>query len=300
MTDTDRRRAAALAQLGLALGRRPPSGEPPTLEEIDAWRRGALPKADAERVQAFIAHDPDCYRQWRELIRAEEDLATERSVIETVKSPASPGLLARLNRWLKPGPAFGLAGALATVTFMAVLLLPLLKTPQLYEQVDARYDTWPGLTLTDDAWPWAVGSTKGLPDWLNPTAPPRPAWKQAIEAGMKQGLGQLTQPTPHWQRAKADLSDPPACGADAELGCEQRDALVQLGRAAVLWQLECAGDLSEQREREADRALLAVMADALAGFGMTELESSLAPWRRASTPSAFCAQTAGFIDQVLD
>ena len=113
------------AHLALALPAPAPTGTPPTLEEIDAWRRGRLPAARASEVRAYVARDPVYYQQWFELRQAAAEATAPAAPATRAPRPGLRERLAQGLRELWRTPVLiggGLATALGLVLAVTLLL----------------------------------------------------------------------------------------------------------------------------------------------------------------------------------
>ncbi len=146
-----------------------PSGEKPSLQEVDAWRLGKLPEKRAAEVLSYIANDPDYYEQWRDLQEAEQwlvddALADDALSVDSLDQPAP--LIKRFSDWLAslivmPVTRVSLAFALVAIVVTPLLLPTGATTGVLLETAYGLYgDASPNFAAPN------VFKTKGLDNLL--------------------------------------------------------------------------------------------------------------------------------------
>lgn len=94
-----------LAVLGLMLGYEQPTGEPPTLVELDQFISGGLSSTRSEEVLSYIANETTYFEQWRELQDAHQWLDDEHP--EYLDPAASPAKLSDEDQIAALGLALG-------------------------------------------------------------------------------------------------------------------------------------------------------------------------------------------------
>jgi len=290
----------SLALLGLALDEKKPSGNKPSLLEIDLWRRGKLNKKRSAEVQAFVTHDSECYQLWMDLLESEQLLAAEKA-----KNHIS--LSQRLKSWLPEFNANGMGGGLAFATASVLIAVVTLKTvmqPDLLTQIDGDYAQFTGEPALE-SWYYRMND-KSL-DFSLPST--YDLLKPAILKGLGEGLRQLQQAgklanNTQWQQViSAYPSDFPDCPQDlsAEV-CQQQQVLLQtFGRNMALLQLSCA-----QTDLQASAEFYPKQAQRLAEFkqqfsayeNLAPLTEQLNNWQPAEDKVVFCQQVKQLLNSI--
>ncbi|CAK0772304.1 conserved hypothetical protein [Gammaproteobacteria bacterium] len=225
------------AHIALALPAPPPIGEPPTLEEIEAWRLHRLTEPRAAEVMSYVARDPMYYQQWFELRQAAAELAAEASQSKVAAWKSRLSSLTR--RFSEPltTPVL-LRGGLATAFVLVVavtLLLPRQETPEWARLLDEDQTRWGSLAgLPTTAWPWRGIVTKGE---IGPGPTPE---QQSFQVGAREALASLYGTTAEGPAILQGLAREPGRCAATDDGCPQRQQAIQaLGHWAALAHLAC-------------------------------------------------------------
>lgn len=291
----------ALAAARLSQGER--RGERPSALEIDRWRLGQLSPPRADEVLSHVAHDPQCYAQWRSL--CEEQRWLEREAGEpTLEQPGGGAAVVRgQGTWLGAVAArLGLtdgarprwAGAVAAC-LVALLLVPLLfpggpAAVDLYEQQLERAGAMPAA-----AFPALLGRETKAVDPLagGVVDPDRAQFRMGLAAaaerlGAREGAG--------WADWLGELPRADACDGAAPAHCSAAGWRNRtLGGWALVTLLACERDASDASFwREQAEALDALVTDGLAPTHF--LAARLRP-PLPRQPAALCATARGLLGQ---
>lgn len=223
--DSAENRKAAL--LALLVDRAKPEGPAPTLAEIGAWQSDRLDSERSDQVKSHLARDPASFAVFTELLAAQRMEMAEKpkEYLFSAIMRALGGLATRNAVWIA-------GAATATVLVLSVLLV----LPRHNDEAGRVPLSPQFLASLPYAWPWDPQSiSRGAPQTT-------PEQRQAFQAGLRQGLEELTQGERQWAQAIAGLAtEMPDCKQAANPSeCRQtRDTLNAAGRNAAGLYLAC-------------------------------------------------------------
>jgi len=284
-----------LALTALVLDSKKPQGEKPSLLDIDLWRRGKLKKKRAAEVQAFVAHDTDCYQQWLELLENEAILATE-------KAENKISLSDKINTWFTGFNTAWMGGGLTFATTAALIAVISLNPFEdtLLQQIEGDYSQFSADPVAEY---WYYQTHNKAMSFKKPTE--YDSQKDNILTGLHDGLLSLQYSkkipqTPQWQ---AIIEIYPqqlvACPASitTDICHQQQTLLYDLGQNLALLQLQCSQEkpqLSNTFEIT-QRQRLTVFHTQIANYSML---SPLSEHLVMDETQNFCGQIAQLLNHI--
>jgi hypothetical protein len=215
------------AMLALLVADAKPDGPAPTLAEIDAWQNGRLDPVRGEQVKSHLARTPEALAMFTEM------LATERMQLTETQPRSLPGGIMRVIKGFRFRNPIWLAGA---ATAAVLVLSVVLVTQRGHEQPGFSPLPPQYLASLSYSWPWGAqaisrGGSQATPDQ-----------RQAFQAGLRQGLQELTRGEGQWGKAISGLArEMPECeSATNATACRQAtETLRDTGQTAAGLYLAC-------------------------------------------------------------
>ena len=163
----------------------PPDGLAPDLNELLAWQQGKIPQPRADEIKSHIARDPEIYALWRQAREA-----------QGVGQPAQTGLSRfKWPQWprLPKGFAIGAYPLAIAAALLLVIGIPRIgHQPTLSSQIDEDYQVLAPLGLNSGQWLSGLGLHEKSLEMPTPNNPNLSELKLPINAGIRQGLQDLT------------------------------------------------------------------------------------------------------------
>lgn len=288
------------AFLALALDDKQPTGNKPSLLDIDLWRRGKLNKKRSAEVKSFVARDSECYQLWMDLLGAEKMLLAEKQQQKNKAKLSVSDWLASINP-LKFGGGLVFA---TTACLIAVVGIKSLINPSLMNGIDSDYARFSGDPMATH---WYYQSNDKSFNFKPPT--PYDRLKPIILVGLYTGLSDLQQSgqlpkTEQWNEVIAayPTETKPCLEGGTQQSCQQQQALLKnFGRNLALLQLNCSqpdvqrsdDDYNTQQKRLAEfKEQMAADED------LSPLTQMLVQWKQTTDNNAFCGQVKRLLNQV--
>lgn len=273
----------------------PPDGVAPDLNELVAWQQGRVPQPRADEIKSHVARDPEIYALWRQAREAQAVVPPFQTWLNRFKLPQWIG---RPERFATGAYPLAIAAAL-----LLVIVLPQLgHSPTLSSQIDEGYQTLTPLNVSSAQWLSGLDVHEKSLEMPTSNSPNLSELKLPINAGIRQGLQDLTATHKLDGSWLAALRFYPPLQARCPEGknCDARFAVLkEFGRWVTLNRLQCL-DSTVTTQPKPDEQLSHFIEAAAGHQELSGFRRLLEQWQTemAHDPARFCQKIAEVLKQL--